>query len=338
MEKHSTIIEAAILLLSLAVLLLGGCTSPTGNDGKPPGVQPVYPAIDGFPAWSPDGLKIIYMHYGITKIFPGGMHDINPDLRGLWMINADGSNPHLLLQGWDVYATWSPDGRWIAFERGKQIYKVPVMGDSLDKSRIQQLTFVGENFFPAWSPDGQWIVYERDYSYPELPEVQGIWIMKAADGTGKVKIANGAYPTWHPSGTKILYLVKVGSKSGQVLGDSVWITDIITKRTNSITFLSGRNYDNRYPRYSPDGSKIVLESQPQTGSPPLIPQIWIMNADGSDPQPLTTEGGVEPSWSPDGTKILFGRYDYSKFDPHNGTVWVMNANGSNKRQLTYGPN
>ncbi|MDZ7360449.1 MAG: hypothetical protein ONB46_06940 [candidate division KSB1 bacterium] len=331
MKKHSIIIEAAILVLSLTVLLLGGCTSPTGNDGEPPGIQPVYPAIDGFPAWSPDGSKIIYMHYGIIKIYPGGMHDINPDLRGLWMINADGSNPHLLLQGWDVYAAWSPDGRWIAFERGKQIYKVPVMGDSLDKSRIQQLTFAGENFYPAWSPDGEWIAYDSNAESPRGANF--IWKMKA-DGSGKRRIAYAStegetrQPNWFPDNKMILhirYLVNTYS------------SEIFTMDENGgnplrLTFNNSTDY---YPQYSSDGRKIVFESQSRNGGPP---QIWIMNADGSNPQPLTTKGGVEPSWSPDGTKILFCRYDFGKFDPHNGTVWVMNADGSNKRQLTYGPN
>ena len=38
---------------------------------------------------------------------------------------------------------WSPDGEWIVFDEGSQIYKIKVNGDSL-----AQLTFQGRNFFP----------------------------------------------------------------------------------------------------------------------------------------------------------------------------------------------
>ena len=68
--------------------------------------------------------------------------------------------------------------------------------------------------------------------------------------------------------------------------------------------------------------------------------VWIMNADGSDPVNLTQgrhASCVNPSWSPDGTKIAYlafsddpasGRVDYSI-----GDVWVMDADGGNSQQM-----
>src|SRR5947209_1451324 len=65
----------------------------------------------------------------------------------------------------------------------------------------------------------------------------------------------------------------------------------------------------QFPRWSPDGTKIVFSSNraPETTGFDL----WWMNADGSGtPQNLTNSPGVidrKPAWSPDGTKIAWER-------------------------------
>ena len=56
--------------------------------------------------------------------------------------------------------------------------------------------------------------------------------------------------------------------------------------------------------------------------------IWVANADGTDPQQLTS--GVNdshPSWSPDGTEIAFATWN---------EIWVMDADGTNRESLFYG--
>ena len=60
-----------------------------------------------------------------------------------------------------------------------------------------------------------------------------------------------------------------------------------------------------------------------------IPQIFVMDADGSNQTAVTTERGYDPRWSPDGTKIAFAS-DRSGFS----AVFVINAGGSGETQLT----
>lgn len=294
------------------------------NDGNPPTIPIGYPSIDSYPAWSPDGMRIIYNHYGITG-FSSGMILINPDSSGLWMMNADGSNHHLVLRGFDIYPAWSADGRWIVFHQGGQIFKIPVLGDSLDKSRVEQLTSQGENFLPAWSPDGQWITYDSNSDSPN--GMNFIWKMKA-DGSQKRRIAYAPttgetrMPNWSPNGNQIVHKRYIG------VGPEIFTMD--TSGNNPIRLTYNNNFDN-YPKYSPDGTKITFESNAN---------VWIMNADGRDPRQLTIKGGKSPSWSPDGTKIVYIGFINPKqqYNPRSdATVWVMNTDGSNKRQLTYGP-
>ena len=55
--------------------------------------------------------------------------------------------------------------------------------------------------------------------------------------------------------------------------------------------------------------------------------VWIMNADRSDPVNLTQgRDCASPAWSPDGMKIAY---------IDSGEVWLMNADGSNPRQVIY---
>ena len=62
--------------------------------------------------------------------------------------------------------------------------------------------------------------------------------------------------------------------------------------------------------------------------------IWIMNADGSDPVNLTQgRDCASPAWSPDGTKIAYIG-DIFDDDQYGGEIWLMDADGGNPQQLT----
>ena len=62
--------------------------------------------------------------------------------------------------------------------------------------------------------------------------------------------------------------------------------------------------------------------------------VWIMNADGSDPIKLTKgQNCAGPAWSPDGTKIAYIG-DVFDDDQYGGEIWVMDADGGNPQQLT----
>ena len=67
--------------------------------------------------------------------------------------------------------------------------------------------------------------------------------------------------------------------------------------------------------------------------------VWIMNADGSDPVNLTLGRHahcISPSWSPDGTKIAYFAFsadpDSAWADYSVEYIWVMDADGGNPQQ------
>jgi Tol biopolymer transport system component len=67
--------------------------------------------------------------------------------------------------------------------------------------------------------------------------------------------------------------------------------------------------------------------------------VWVVNADGSDPRQLTSLGApilagynIAPAWSPDGTRIAFFAGSVRDYNEA-GHLYVMNADGTNVREL-----
>jgi len=63
-----------------------------------------------------------------------------------------------------------------------------------------------------------------------------------------------------------------------------------------------------------------------------IPQIWVMNPDGSNQHAITNsrDGACQPDWSPDGQKIVFISPCRARQDEYRGSsLFIMNADGSN---------
>jgi Tol biopolymer transport system component len=60
----------------------------------------------GLPIWSPDGSKIAMVS---TRGEP------NWDTLGVWLVDADGSNLHRLVNQTSGYPTWSGDGKWLYY-------------------------------------------------------------------------------------------------------------------------------------------------------------------------------------------------------------------------------
>jgi Tol biopolymer transport system component len=82
--------------------------------------------------------------------------------------------------------------------------------------------------------------------------------------------------------------------------------------------------------FSPDGRRIAFESIRSDGE---HTEIWLSNADGSNPHQLTHGPGRyqgSPYWSPDGQRVAFD----SQADDGHTDIWVIAAAGGAPGRLT----
>jgi TolB protein len=137
-------------------------------------------------------------------------------------------------------------------------------------------------------------------------------------------------PTWSPDGREIAYS---SSRSGD---PEIWISDVNGGLSRRITSFKGPDVS---PVFNPrTGAQIAWISGRFTASAHgAIPQLYIMDADGSGIQRLTDGGyATSPSWSPNGQFVAFA-WDrkYGPGAPGGQDIYIMEIATKRWIQLTH---
>jgi Tol biopolymer transport system component len=147
-----------------------------------------------------------------------------------------------------------------------------------------------------------------------------IYVMRSDGSDVRVLWRNGFATSvaWSPDGRKLAF-----GKSGSSLQ---WGTLMVMNADGSgLARVVGRPA--RSIAWSPDGRRIAFTTTRWAQAP----DIWIVNADGSNLRRLTRTPDVwenNVDWSPDGRRLAFDSGSWS------ASVFVMKADGSSRRELT----
>jgi Tol biopolymer transport system component len=257
---------------------------------------------NGFPVLSPDGKRIVFDTF---RLLPGNRVNISD----LFLMNADGTDQRLLTVTADgtprggTSATWSPDGKWLAFHRSASGAACP------PPPRLPGIPGCPIKMDPGaatWDSD-IFIMRVHDADDPVEDPIN-------ITNTGSL-IEDDA--DWSPDGLKIVFTAhdvtdnQTNSKTAEIYVLDLERAEDDPARVTRLTF---NNEEERAPAWSPDGTRIAHMCRKglpldANGSPTTF-EICVMNADGTGGQMRLTDNSAfegTPTWSPDGEKIVFAR-------------------------------
>jgi TolB protein len=262
--------------------------------------------LEQYQEWSPDGKALLYesRRTGTTD---------------LWIVPIDGGKPRQLTRDVrnDYSASWSPDGKWIAFlsDRGRQtdVWVVPSAGG--DEIRLTDTRAIE-------TAPLQWQRGTSSLSFITGTQQSEVWALNVADGTETrltPDTVRADFFNISPDGKQLDVVLNRGPGVHELV-----VMPVAGGAMRSV--VSGAKLILR-PWWSPDGSKIVFESD-RGGSQ----DVWVVDAAGGPPRQLVNWPGYEANavWSGDGSMVYFSSDRDSKL----GDIWKVSPNGGEPLRVT----
>lgn len=229
----------------------------------------------------------------------------------------------LVLPGLAAAASWSPDGKRIAYSfigGPENIYLVNADGTG----QVALVVREERDFRPEWSPDGSHIVFTG--------VVDGVHVMMRVDPDGKnleqisrTEEAAGD-PDYSPDGKRLVYF------TDEPQPRDLWVRDVATGKSTKLT--DTPDFQEFSPRWAPDGRRVAFVGKTMKEDDPG--DIWILDTVTGERTNLTstpTDSEFHPDWSHDGTRVVYIRVQEGSFDvmyrhvPSHKEVIVATGNG-----------
>lgn len=275
-----------------------------------------------FLAWSPDGKWLLTLDQDAP-----GLSQPHKIVR----VSVESGEKHVLTSPapdtlGDGGLALAPDGKTLAFTQDsgfwtRDIYVVPLTTEFLLAAKPKRVTFDNKAIVSvAWSGDGKHLVFSSPRNgKPEL------WVLAMDRRSDPLRLAltdnEVADLAVSRDGKHAVY-------SHPVDDQNIWSVSLHGQRLSEPHPLVASTRRDTQPGYSPDGKRIAFESD-RSGSE----EVWLCNADGSDPVQLTYFGNAwagAPRWSPDGEKIAFAANAAGNWD-----IYVINSGGGKPMRLTH---
>ena len=260
----------------------------------------------------------------------------------IYVMAADGSNPVRLTQGGaDVVvggppynssgADWSHNRKLIAFQSNRVggIPQIYLMNPDGSDQRVLVSLPVDGGAFPSFSETGEQVCFHDQDSLQRTAALKrrDIFVVNA-NGMGLTNLTSPLLPRQLGDNTRCDWSPKAGAIAFQSTrdgNDEIYSMNAdgsgLVRLTHDPDPVPGEplcRISDANPAWSPKGDRIAFESNrsSEPGECTRLPEIWVMNADGSNPTQLTDFSEAEtpsnilvtkPTWSPKGDRIAFHR-------------------------------
>ncbi len=270
-----------------------------GMDGRLPEMYIPVRASDA--SISSDGLSVVHTQKSSRYTRKGYKGSCNTKIfvyeketkRSRRLLNTDMHENHPMICGADVYYVSELSGTF-------NLWRVPLGG-----GKAAQVTTHGKNGVanPSASRDGKVIVYEHEFD---------IWKLDVQSGKSEMVAINlGADYREAPVDFKSFNTCDSYDVSPK--GDRVVIEthgEIFTAPVDKgrVVQITDSHYRDRYPKYSPDGRKIVFVSD-RSGRE----EVFIIDVDGKNLEKVTDIDARKHAvkWAPDGKRIAVAMSDHT---------------------------
>ncbi|HEY3402670.1 MAG TPA: hypothetical protein VGK59_04730, partial [Ohtaekwangia sp.] len=157
-KSQYNILNNILSFILLAATLSFPSCAPEYGGPNPVNYEDFVEEQDKHPAFSPDGEYIAYYHYSSQLPEPVDYPS------GLYIVDKNGNNRTLVLEGYHYNPAWSPDGEWLVFSSGGLIQKCKINGAEV--TIFSGLNYLDnpQFYFPDWSSNGSYIIFGKPFA------------------------------------------------------------------------------------------------------------------------------------------------------------------------------